>query len=104
MYNWNTDTTKFPTAEAKKIWEITQRLDYGVHGQKIQQSEIMKYLQKIKNQIDPAMKRLLEYTLSRTSAKRCCCVEVRILCPIMCILADVSLLDRFDFLFLASTS
>jgi hypothetical protein len=63
MYNWNTDTTKFKTVTDKKVWELIQLIEYGTQGQKIKRKDLIKYGPRIKNHVEPAVKRLLEYVL-----------------------------------------
>lgn len=63
MYNWNTDLSKFKSAEAKKIWQLIQMLEYGTRGEKISRIELIQYWPQIKDHLDPAVKRLIEYVI-----------------------------------------
>jgi hypothetical protein len=63
MYNWSTDTTKFANPTDKRVWEIIQLLDYGLGQETISKKEIIEFWPRIKNQIAPDVKRLLEYVI-----------------------------------------
>lgn len=63
MHNWNTDVTKFKTPKAKKVWQLVQKIDYGLDGEPLSKKEVLTYWDDIKDQIDPEMRRLLEFYL-----------------------------------------
>lgn len=61
MKNWNTDISKFPTEKGKKIWELVQRIEYGLDGKPLSKKDIVNYWNNIKDVISPENKRLLEF-------------------------------------------
>jgi len=63
VYNWSTDITKFKNPKEKRIWELTQLIDYGLRGQKLSQKELKKYWPQVKTKIDPSNRRLYEFLL-----------------------------------------
>ncbi len=63
MKNWNTDTTRFKSSKDKRIWELTQLINYGLDGTKLNGEEIKEYWTIIKPQLDPKRARMLEYLL-----------------------------------------
>lgn len=63
MKNWNTDTSKFPTRKDKKVWELVQKIEYGLDGEPLSKKDILTYWNRIKYMIAPENKRLLEFYL-----------------------------------------
>ncbi len=65
MYNWSTDEEKFKkeNPEKYKLWRITQLINYGLDGEKLNREEVKKAWPKIKDQLDPYKKRLFDYLL-----------------------------------------
>ncbi|OGG18892.1 hypothetical protein A3D78_00035 [Candidatus Gottesmanbacteria bacterium RIFCSPHIGHO2_02_FULL_39_14] len=65
MLNWNVDEERFKKEdpEGYKLWRITQLINYGLDGEKLEAAEIKKAWPKIKGNLDPYKKRLLEYLL-----------------------------------------
>lgn len=45
MYNWSVDEEKFKKAdpEGYKIWRLEQMINYGLGNEKIKESEVKKY-------------------------------------------------------------
>ena len=63
MYNWSTDSEilkKFP--QEFKLWKMEQLINFGLGGEKLDKSEVKKYLDKLK--IDRAKKNYLKFLLS----------------------------------------
>lgn len=63
MYNWSTDTEylkKFP--QELKLWKMEQLINFGLGGEKLDKSDVKKYLGKLK--IDKAKRNYLEFLLS----------------------------------------
>ena len=63
MYNWSTDTVilkKFP--HEFKLWKMEQLINFGLGGEKLDKSDVKKYLDKLK--IDRAKKNYLKFLLS----------------------------------------
>ena len=65
MYNWSTDEKKLKKENPRgyKIWRLEQLINYGLDGEKLDREEVKKAWSKIKDNIDPYKKRLLEYLL-----------------------------------------
>lgn len=63
MKNWNTDATKFNNEKDKKVWELIQKIEYGLDGEVLQKKVVLKYWEDIKDQIAPENRRLLEFYL-----------------------------------------
>lgn len=64
MYkNWNTDVRAFKNKEEFTVWKLVQLINYGLGGEKLKRSDLYRYWDKIKNQIDPYRARMLEYLL-----------------------------------------
>ena len=64
MYNWSIDTVKLKkNSKEYTIWKLTQMINYGLDGEKLQKKELIKYWTQIKDNIDPYKRRLLEYLI-----------------------------------------
>lgn len=65
MYNWSTDEEKLKKEhpEKYKLWRITQLINYGLDGEKLDREEVKKAWPKIKNQLDPYKARAIEFLL-----------------------------------------
>jgi len=65
MYNWSIDEEKFKkeSPKAYKLWRLTQLINYGLDGEKLDRKEVKKAWPKIKNKIDPNTKSYFEYIL-----------------------------------------
>jgi len=62
MRNWSVDIkslSKFP--EKYKVWQLEQRINYGLVGKKISSQDLKKYWSKLK--LDPAYKNYLSFLL-----------------------------------------
>lgn len=69
MRNWSVDENylkKFPLKY--KIWKLIQSLSYGLDGEKLKKTEVIKYWDKIKVQLDPARKNYLSFLLWGTQS------------------------------------
>lgn len=66
MYNWSTDTNKLKKHKnSYKIWELEQRINYGLQDAKLTASEVKKYWHKLN--IDKAKRNVLKFWLWPTS-------------------------------------
>lgn len=67
MYNWSTDEKKFKKEhpEEYKLWRLTQLINYGLDGEKLDREEVKKAWPKIKDRLDPDIKNYLEFALWR---------------------------------------
>ena len=65
MYNWSTDEEKFKKSNPKKykLWRITQLINYGLDGEKLDREEVKKAWPKIKDKLDPYKARAIEFIL-----------------------------------------
>ena len=65
MLNWNVDEKKFreEDPEGYRLWRLTQLINYGLDGEKLDREEVKKAWPKIKDDIDPYKRRLVEFLL-----------------------------------------
>lgn len=65
MYNWSTDEKKFKKEhpEEYKLWRLTQLINYGLDGEKLDKSEVKRAWPKIKDRLDPHLKNYLKFIL-----------------------------------------
>jgi len=65
MYNWSVDEERFKKEDPKgyKLWRLTQLINYGLDGEKLDRKEVKKAWPKIKDRLDPYAKRAVEYLL-----------------------------------------
>lgn len=65
MYNWSVDEKAFKKKYPKeyKLWRLTQLINYGLDGEKLDEEEVKKAWPKIKDQLDPHKIVYLEYLL-----------------------------------------
>lgn len=61
MYNWSCDTTKFKTRQEKEIWELEQRINFGLGDSKLDRQMLKKYWNKLN--LAPDRKKYLEFVL-----------------------------------------
>lgn len=59
--NWNTNTRLFKSQKDKKIWEISQFINYGLSGNRLKEKEIKLYWKDLKPLLDPERARMIEY-------------------------------------------
>lgn len=65
MYNWSVDEKAFKKRDPKgyKLWRLEQLINYGLDGEKLDEEEVKKAWQKIKDRLDPDIKKYLEFLL-----------------------------------------
>lgn len=65
MFNWSVDEKKFKRENPKeyRLWRLTQLINYGLDGEKLDREEVKAAWPKIKNRLDPNTKVYLEYLL-----------------------------------------
>lgn len=61
MKNWNTDTTKFKTKLSRKVWELSQMINYGLGGAKLNLRDVINNWEVLKVELDPNRARMIEY-------------------------------------------
>ena len=65
MYNWSVDEKSFKkkNPQGYKLWRLTQLINYGLDGEKLDREEVKAAWSKIKDNLDPYKRRALEYLL-----------------------------------------
>lgn len=65
MINWSTDEKKFKKANPKeyRLWRLTQLINYGLDGEKLDRNEVKKAWPKIKDRLDPNTVTYFNYLL-----------------------------------------
>lgn len=65
MYNWSVDEEKFKRQNPKeyKLWRLTQLINYGLDGEKLDREEVKAAWPKIKDRLDPDKKKTIEFFL-----------------------------------------
>lgn len=65
MINWNTDEKAFEKLHPKeyKLWRLTQLINYGLDGEKLDKKEIELAWPKIKDRLNPDKRKVLEFFL-----------------------------------------
>ncbi|MEW6095379.1 MAG: hypothetical protein AB1567_02465 [bacterium] len=65
MYNWSVDEDRFmkEKPEEFRLWKLTQLINYGLDGERLNRTEVIESWERIKSHIDPYKRRFLEYLL-----------------------------------------
>lgn len=65
MWNWSVDEKKFKKEhpEEYRLWRLTQLINYGLEGEKLDREEVKAAWPKIKDRLDPNIAVYLEYLL-----------------------------------------
>lgn len=64
MYNWSVDETRLKKYPKKhKLWKLEQMISYGLDGDKLNKNEVIENWEYLKNRIDPARRKFLEFLL-----------------------------------------
>lgn len=65
MFNWSVNEEKFKKDSPReyRLWRLTQLINYGLDGEKLDKEEVKKSWPGIKDKIDPNTKVYLEYLL-----------------------------------------
>ena len=65
MYNWSVDEKKFKKEdpEGYRLWRLTQLINYGLDGEKLEEKEVKAAWPKIKDRLDPHKKVYFEFLL-----------------------------------------
>ncbi|MBL7078615.1 hypothetical protein ISS42_03080 [Candidatus Shapirobacteria bacterium] len=63
MYNWSVDEKQFKKQNPReyRLWRLTQLINYGLDGERIDQQEFKVSWSEIKDKIDPKTRLYLEY-------------------------------------------
>lgn len=65
MINWSTDEKTFKKKYPKeyKLWRLTQLINYGLDGEKLNEKEVKKAWPKIKDRLDPDLRNYVHFLL-----------------------------------------
>lgn len=65
MINWSVDEKKFEKEHPReyRLWRLTQLINYGLDGEKLDEEEVKKAWPKIKDRLDPHKAAYLAYLL-----------------------------------------
>jgi hypothetical protein len=65
MINWSTNEALFKKNDPKgyRLWRLTQLINYGLDGEKLDRQEVISVWPQIKDHLDPYKARLLEFLL-----------------------------------------
>ncbi len=65
MINWSVDERKFKREhpEEYRLWRLTQLINYGLDGKKLDEEEVKRAWPKIKERLDPHKVAYLDYLL-----------------------------------------
>ena len=65
MHNWSVDEKRFKkeSPEKYRLWRLTQLINYGLDGEKLDREEVKQAWPKIKSELDPYKGRVMEYLL-----------------------------------------
>lgn len=66
MYNWShidEEAMKREDPEKYRLWRLTQIINYGLDGEKLDREEVKAAWPKIKDDIEPYTRRAMEYLL-----------------------------------------
>lgn len=65
MINWNTDEKRLKKLHPKqyKLWRLTQLINYGLEGEKLDEKELRAAWQKIKDSLAINKRKTLEFLL-----------------------------------------
>jgi len=63
MINWSTDERKFKkdNPQEYKLWRLTQLINYGLDGEKLDSKEVKNSWNTIKDRIDTPTRKYLEF-------------------------------------------
>jgi hypothetical protein len=66
VWHWSTDIKRFKKENPKefRLWRLEYLINYGVQeGEKLSKKEVIKYWDKIKDNLDPYKRRLIEFLI-----------------------------------------
>lgn len=65
LKHWSTDEEKFKKEHPEKyrLWKLAFKINYGLDGEKLDREEVKHAWPKIKDEIDPYKRRLIEFLL-----------------------------------------
>lgn len=65
MINWSVDEEKFKRRHPRqyRLWRLTQLINYGLDGEKLDREEVKKAWPEIKSRLDPEKQKVIEFYL-----------------------------------------
>lgn len=65
MYNWSVDEKRFKKENPReyRLWRLTQLINYGLDGEKLDREEVKRAWPKIKDKLDPDRRKAIEFYL-----------------------------------------
>jgi len=65
MINWTVDEKKMKKTSPKeyKLWKITQLINYGLDGEKLDKKEVVKHWPELSPRIDPESRNYLKFLI-----------------------------------------
>ncbi len=65
MINWSTNEKEFKRKNPReyKLWRLSQLINYGLDGEKLNRQEVKDAWPRIKDKLDPYKARLIEFLL-----------------------------------------
>lgn len=65
MYDWSTDKKRFKkeNPEGYRLWKLTQLINYGLDGKRLDEEDIKTVWPRIRDRLDPYKARYLEFLL-----------------------------------------
>ena len=65
MRNWSVDIARFKKdhPEQYKLWRLVQLINSGLDGERLDPKEVKTFWSKIKDQLDPYKRRVIEFLL-----------------------------------------
>ena len=63
MHNWSVDEKSFKKENPKeyRLWRLTQLINYGLDGEKLDKEDVKKAWPSIKDQLDPDRRKTVEF-------------------------------------------
>lgn len=62
MYNWSTDEKMIKKDKEKyAVWRLEQMINFGLNGEKLNETEVRKYRSKL--QLDPSRAKFIDFLL-----------------------------------------
>ncbi|EKE05029.1 MAG: hypothetical protein ACD_19C00426G0051 [uncultured bacterium] len=65
MINWTVDEVKFKAQHPKmhKLWRLTQLINYGLDGEKLDKKEVIRNWANLDKKIDPLSRNYLKFLI-----------------------------------------
>ena len=65
MINWSVDEAKFKKSQPEKykLWRLTQLINYGLDGERLEKKEVVKNWDYLNKKIDPQSRNYLKFLI-----------------------------------------